>query len=98
MRGRSREALSPLVSFAQEPKPLPRITLITLIYTDLESSIRSIFKFVNPYIRSEIYFCGKPPLVRFLGLGTPKEARFQGVGRVTKVTISHRKQWYNSAL
>ena len=33
--------------FAQKTQTLPRITLITLIYTDQESSIRIIFKFVK---------------------------------------------------
>lgn len=32
----------------REGKPYPSRTLITLIYRDQKSSIRAIFKFVNP--------------------------------------------------
>jgi hypothetical protein len=46
-------------------QPLPRMTLITLIYTDQKSSVKTIFKFVNlsvcksvssVFIRGEICF------------------------------------------
>ena len=53
----------------EKPNPLPWITLIKLIYTDKNNSIKGIFKFVNPCYRcSSIMIDGfqglKPTSVR----------------------------------